>query len=84
MAKSSPNRYKTLWAKEKLLVTSNFSFAHVVFERLVLQTRKNQGLSGKGLNKLSLSKPTNVVFLLLHNCAVCIKIDDVLKHRPTY
>ena len=35
--------------KEKLLVTSNFSFSHSVFKRLVLQTRKNQGLFGKGL-----------------------------------
>ena len=35
--------------KEKLLVTSNFSFSHSVFERLVLQTRKNQSLFGKGL-----------------------------------
>ena len=35
--------------KEKLFVTSNFSFSHSVFERLVLQTRKNQGLFGKGL-----------------------------------
>ena len=26
MAESSPNRKKTLWEKEKLLVTSNFSF----------------------------------------------------------
>ena len=49
MAVSSPNRYKTLWEKEKLLVTSNFSFSHGVFKRLVLQTHKNQGLFGKGL-----------------------------------
>ena len=28
---------------------SNFSFSHSVFKRLVLQTRKNQGLFGKGL-----------------------------------
>ena len=28
----------------RLLVTSNFSFSHSVFKRLVLQTRKNQGL----------------------------------------
>ena len=49
MAKSSPNRLKTLWEKEKLLVTSNFSFSCSVFKRLVLQTRKNQGLFGKGL-----------------------------------
>ena len=40
---------KTLWGKEKLLVTSNFSFSHSVFKRLLLQTRKNQGLFGKRL-----------------------------------
>ena len=37
--------------KEKLLVTSNISFSHSVFKRHVLQTRKNQGLLGKGLRK---------------------------------
>ena len=37
--------------KEKLLVTSNFSYSLSVFKRLVLQTRKNQGLFGKGLRK---------------------------------
>ena len=26
---------KTLWEKEKLLITSNFSFSHIVFKRLV-------------------------------------------------
>ena len=40
---------KTLWDKEKLLVTSNFSFSHCVFKTLVLQTRENQGLFGKRL-----------------------------------
>ena len=35
--------------KEKLLVTSNVSFSYCVFKRLVLQTRKDQGLSWKGL-----------------------------------
>ena len=49
MAKSSPNVLKTLWEKEKLLITSNFSFSHSVFKWLVLQTRKNRGLFGKGL-----------------------------------
>ena len=38
-----------MWGKEKLLVTSNFSFSNSVFKRPVLQTRKNQGLFGKGL-----------------------------------
>ena len=50
MTESSPNRQKTLWEKEKLLVTSNFSFSHSVFKRIVLHTRKNQGLYGKGLS----------------------------------
>ena len=49
IAESSPNRLKTLWEKEKLLVMSNFSFSRSVFKRPVLQTRKNQGLFGKGL-----------------------------------
>ena len=54
MAESSPNREKTLREKEKLLVTSNFSFSHSVFKRLVLQTHKNQGLFGKGLKNKSI------------------------------
>ena len=49
MAESSPKWQKTLWEKEKLLVTSNFSFYRSVFKRRVLQTLKNQGLFGKGL-----------------------------------
>ena len=48
MAEKATNGLKTLWGKEKLLVTSNFSFTYSVFKRLVLQTRKNQGLFGKG------------------------------------
>ena len=47
MAESSQNGQKTLWEKEKSLITSNFSFSHSVLKRLVLQTRKNQGLFGK-------------------------------------
>ena len=50
MAESPPKELKTLWEKEKLLVLSNFSFFHCIFKTLVLQTRKNQGLFGKGLN----------------------------------
>ena len=49
MTESFPNGKKTLWEKDKLLVTSNLSFSHIVFKRLALQTRKNQGLFGKGL-----------------------------------
>ena len=50
MVESYLNRQKTLWEKEKLLVTNNFFFSQGVFKRLELQTRKNQGLFGKGLN----------------------------------
>ena len=32
-----------------MLVTSNFSFFHCVFKRLILMSLKNQGLFGKGL-----------------------------------
>ena len=53
MKESSTKSLRTLWKKEKLLVTSNFSFSHSVFKRLVLQTRKNQGLFGKGLRILA-------------------------------
>ena len=45
---------KTLWEKEKLLIMSNFSFSNSVFKRLVLQTRKNQGLFEKGLTDTGL------------------------------
>ena len=46
---SSLNGWKTLWVKEKLLVTSNFSFSHSVFKRLVSQGRQKVSLSGNGL-----------------------------------
>ena len=60
MVESSPIGSKTLWEKEKLLVSSNFSFSHSVFRRLVLQTGKNKGLFGKGLNSYiaAESRPT--------------------------
>ena len=48
MAESSPKEKKRLWEKEKLLVTSNSSFSHRVFKRLVLQTRKTRDALGKG------------------------------------
>ena len=49
-AEGSPNgQKKKMWEKEKLLITSNFSFSYSVTERLVLQTRIKQGLFGKVL-----------------------------------
>ena len=44
---------------KKLLVMSNFSFSHSVFKRLVLQTRENQGLFGKGSNHTGSQRPSD-------------------------
>ena len=64
----------TLWEKEKLLTMSNFSFSHSVFKRLVLLTRKSQGLFGKGLNRIrvnmSLTGDTEQENSGLRTCAV--------------
>ena len=63
MALSFPKGLKILWEKEKLLAMSNFSFSRSVFKRLVLQTRKNQGLFGKGLtaSRLLFANALNLV-----------------------
>ena len=50
MAESCPNRWKTLGEKKTLLITSNFSFSHCVFKRLVQQTRKKPGLVWERVN----------------------------------
>ena len=42
--------------EEKLLTISSFSFFHIVFKKLVLQTFKNKGLFGKGLKAFAESK----------------------------
>ena len=52
MGQSSVKGWKTLSEKEKLLFMSNFLFSHSVFKRPVLQTSKNKGLFGRGLNDL--------------------------------
>ena len=36
--------------KEEIARYEQFFFSHSVFKRLILQTHKNQGLFGKGLN----------------------------------
>ena len=60
MAESSPKGYRTQWEKEKLLVTTKFSFSYGVFKRLLLQTLKNKGLFGKGLRDLSKRKENDL------------------------
>ena len=60
MVESSPNGYKTQLEKGKLLVMSNFSFSHSVFERLALQTHNNQGPFGKGLTPYKTPEPSAI------------------------
>ena len=43
-------RVENTVVKEKLLVRSNFSFSHSVFQRLVSQGRQKVSLCGNGLN----------------------------------
>ena len=50
IAGSSKQLLKALWEKEKLLVTSNFSFSYSVFKRLVMQTRKKARLVWERVN----------------------------------
>ena len=52
--------------RRKLHVASNFSFSVSVFKRLVLQTRKNQGLFGKELRK----KPSENI--MNGNCKIIV------------
>ena len=52
---------KTLWEKEKLLITSNFSFSHNVFKRLVSQGRQKVSLCGNGLMILKKEALENTV-----------------------
>ena len=49
MAESSQNGQKTL-GKVEIALGSNFSFSYSFSKRLLLQTCKNQGLFGKGLD----------------------------------
>ena len=98
MTGKSPNRLKTLWEKEKLLETSNFAFSSSVYKRLVLQTRKNQGLFGKGLKQLLDSmyrcagrrNITEILFKMVLNTIqsvsmlmyICTKHIILYKHIP--
>ena len=72
-----------MWEKEKLLVTSNFSFSHDVFKSCLVLMRQNEYLLSKGLRKsLSLfQNPLRQAHHTRHNSAdsvptsnlVCIK-----------
>ena len=60
MAESSQKAYRILWEEEKLLVTSNFSFSHIVFKRVVLQTHKKPGLVWERVNSVPPTSKTKL------------------------
>ena len=47
-----PQTGRKQWVKEKLLVTSNFSFTHSVFKRLSSKGRQKVSLRGNGIKEL--------------------------------
>ena len=53
MAESSPYGQKTQWEKGEIARYEQFLLFPLCFQRHVLQTRKNQGLFGKGLKLIS-------------------------------
>ena len=71
---------KTLWEKEKLLVTSNFSFSHNVFKSCQLLMCQNEYLWSKGLNmvgKYGLLSSAESLFVA--NQRVCRPIYSVAR-----
>ena len=82
MAESYPNGQKTLWEKEKLLVTSNFSFSHSVFKRLVSQGRQKASLCGNGLNtKKNIKLDRHFALQIGHNIkSPCLCFAYLQKH----
>ena len=52
MAENSSKGKKTLWKKEKLLFTSNFSFSHSVSKDLFCRHVKSWACLGKGYREL--------------------------------
>ena len=55
-----------MWEKEKLLVTSNFSFFHSVLKSLIMQTSKNEGLFRKGLKKNNVPQTGTSIYFFSH------------------
>ena len=62
---------KHCWKKEKLLVTSNFSFYHSVFERLVSQRSQKVSLCGNGLKWGMCSKELRQTLGLFYIEGIC-------------
>ena len=54
----------TLWEKEKMLLTSIFSFSHSVFQSYLLKESKNSGLCGKELSSKTYFQVLHVTYCI--------------------
>ena len=73
---------KTLLEKEKLLVTSNFSFSRHVFHRYISLVRQNAALCGNWLNLCIVLKKKRVLQLKdLTKIKLSGRLTDFLLHR---
>ena len=79
MAESCQNGSKILWEKEKLLVTSNFSFSHSVFKRLILQTHKKPGLVWEWVNYPSCVLMINPLEMLASKKIMSIRKKNIIS-----
>ena len=75
--------------KEKLLITSNFSFSHSVFKRLVSRGRQKvslcgNGLKGTGKKKMMVTTVTGKEFISMKYCLLFLKTNEtflkVMRH----
>ena len=67
MQNKYPIGWKTLWEKEKLLVTSNFSFSHNVFHNYISLVHQNAALCGNGLRFLFTKRSRYISFVKSKN-----------------
>ena len=76
---------KTLWEKEKMLVTSIFSFSHNVFKSFLFQGCLKSGLFGKGLMQEYKYKDYGKrSFLVKCNFSFCHIVFNPLPHNPEF
>ena len=73
--------YKTMWKKEKMLVTSIFSFSHNVFKRLHFPSLE-AGLCSKGL-KAPYDLLEHEIILCRDNCPRAKQIGSFSEMKET-
>ena len=76
------DRVENIVEKGEIACTSNFSFSHNIFKRLLSQTRQNVSLCGNGLRKVD--EYVSRMFTDHSQTIVCITIMIVCILKVTY